>query len=171
MILAVRRPNWNFARNNFLVRINHMEDNIFIHDKANIEGEVVLRQNVSVWAFAAIRGDEGKIIIGGHSNVQEGAVIHGAATIGNNVTIAHGAVVHGAKIGDNVLIGINSVVLDGAEIGDWCIIAAGSVVPPGTKIEEGNMVMGIPAKVVRKLEDKDREYISFACRNYLEKRK
>ena len=148
-----------------------MGKKIFIHKKAAVEGDVVLGNNVSVWAFAAIRGDEGKITIGDNSNVQESAVIHGAAKIGNNVTVAHGAVVHGATIGNNAVIGINSVVLDGAEVGDWCIIAAGSVVPPEKKIEPGCMAMGIPAKVTRALEEKDRDYIVYAYKTYLEKSK
>ena len=152
-----------------LDKIKDMSKKIFIHEKANVEGEVELGENASVWAFASVRGDEGKIVIGSNSNIQESAVVHGKTEIGNNVTIAHGAVVHGAKVGNNVLVGINSTVLDGASIGDWCIIAAGSVVTPDTKIASGGLVMGIPGKVVRPLADKDKDLIKHACENYLGK--
>ena len=141
----------------------------FIHDKANIEGDVELGKNTSVWAFASIRGDEAKIIIGDNSNIQEGVIMHGKTEIGNNVTVGHGAVVHGAKIGSNVLIGMNSTVLDGTEIDDWNIIAAGTVVAPNTKIEKGNVVMGVPGKITRQLNDNDRNRIVGAYQDYLKK--
>ncbi len=85
------------------------------------------------------------------------------------MTIGHGAVIHGAKIGSNVLIGMNSTILDGVEIADWCIIAAGSVLTPKTKIETESLVMGIPGKVTRKLEQKDKDHIVSAYKNYLTK--
>jgi carbonic anhydrase/acetyltransferase-like protein (isoleucine patch superfamily) len=141
----------------------------FIHEKANIEGDVELGENASVWPFASIRGDEGKIIIGDNTNIQDNAVIHGKTAIGKNTTIGHGAIIHQAEIGNNVIIGINATVLDNAKIGDWCIIAAASLVPSGTKINPGSMVIGVPGKITRKLEEKDKKYIVAACRNYLNK--
>ncbi len=140
----------------------------FLHEKSNMEGDVELGDNVSVWAFASIKGDEGKIKIGDNSNVQEGAVLHGAVNIGKNVTIGHNTVVHGANIGDNVLIGIGGIILDGVEIGD-SIVAAGSLVAPNSKIESGSVVMGLPGKVVRVINENDKKYIQFACQNYLDK--
>lgn len=141
----------------------------FIHPKSNIEGDVKLGDNVSVWPFASIRGDEGLISIGDNSNVQDNVTIHGKITIGKNVTIGHGAVVHGAKFGNNVLIGMNSTILDRVEIDDWCIIAAGSLLPPNTKIEKESLVMGMSGKIVRKLVKKDKEFIVASYKNYLEK--
>lgn len=141
----------------------------FIHEKANLESEIELGKRISIWAFASIRGDEGKIIIGDNSSIQESVVIHGNTIIGNNVTVGHGAIIHGAKIGNNVLIGINSTILDGVEIDDWNIIGAGSVVSPNTKIKKGNLVMGIPGKIIRPLNEKDKDLIIKAYQNYLKK--
>lgn len=141
----------------------------FIHPKSNVEGDVQLGDNVSVWAFASIRGDEGQIVIGNNTSVQESVVVHGQITIGENVTIGHGAVVHGAKIGNNVLVGMNSTILQDVEIGDWVIIAAGSVIPPGAVIPSGSMVKGIPGKVTRELNEEDKRYIVEAYQNYLGK--
>lgn len=142
---------------------------IFIHDKSNIEGDVELNDGASVWPFASIRGDEGKITIGENTSVQDNVSIHGKTAIGKNVTIGHGAVIHGATIGNNVVIGMNATVLDGAEIGDWCIVAAGSLIAPKTSIEPGSMVIGLPGKIARKLNEKDKKYIVDACRNYADK--
>ncbi len=141
----------------------------FIHDKSNIEGDVILGDNVSVWPFASIRGDEGLISIGDNTSIQDNVTIHGKVKIDKNVTIGHGAVIHGATIGNNVLIGINSTILDGAEIEDWNIIAAGTLIPPNIKIKSESLVMGTPGKVVRKLEEKDKKYITEAYQNYLNK--
>jgi carbonic anhydrase/acetyltransferase-like protein (isoleucine patch superfamily) len=141
----------------------------YIHKKSNIEGEVDLGDGVSVWPFASIRGDEGLIKIGDNTSIQDSVTVHGKTTIGNNVTVGHNAIIHGAKIGDNVLIGMNSTILDDVEIADWCIIAAGSVIPPHTKIESESLVMGVPGRVVRKLESNDKEFIISSYKNYLEK--
>ena len=141
----------------------------FIHEKSNIEGDVKLGDGVSVWPFASIRGDEGPIKIGNNTSIQDNVTVHGNTVVGNNVTVGHNAVIHRAKIGNNVIIGINSTILDGADIGDWCIIAAGSLISPKTVIESESLVMGVPGKVKRKLEYKDKQYIISAYKNYLNK--
>lgn len=126
----------------------------YVHERAVLIGKVTLEDNTSVWPNAVLRADIAAIKIGRGSNVQDNACIHvdfdKPALIGENVTIGHNAVVHGAKVGDSTLIGMGAVVME-SEIGPNCIIAAGSVLPAGKKIEAGSMVMGVPAKAVRKL--------------------
>jgi len=141
----------------------------FVHEKAVVEGNFELGENVSVWPGAVIRADEGLIKIGANSNVQDNCVIHGETTIGYNVTIGHGAIVHGCKVGDNVLIGMNATVLNGAEIGDNVIIAAGSVVRENQKIPEKSLVAGVPAKVKRELSHDDLELIRKAAMSYVDR--
>ena len=140
----------------------------FVHEKAVVEGSVELGENVSVWAGAVIRGDEGRIRIGKNSNIQDNCVLHGhKLEIGENVTVGHGAIVHGCKIGNNVLVGMGAIILDNAEIGDWCIIAAGSVVREGQKIPANSLVAGVPAKVKRELASLDRERITESWEAYV----
>jgi len=55
------------------------------------------------------------------------------------------------------LIGIGSIVLDGAQIGEGAVVAAGALVPPGAKVEAGTLVVGIPARQVRRVSDGERE--------------
>ena len=141
----------------------------FIHEKSNVEGDVKLGDGVSVWPFASIRGDEGLIKIGDNTNIQDNVTVHGNTSIGNNVTVGHNAVIHGAKVGNNVIVGMNSTILDGVEIGDWCIVAAGCVITPNTKVEPESLIMGLPGKVVRKLEQKDKDLIVSAYQNYSDK--
>lgn len=128
----------------------------FIHKTAVIIGDVTIGDNVSVWPCAVLRGDIASISVGENSNIQENACVHVnygcPAVIGKGVSVGHGAVVHGSKIGDNCLIGMNAVVME-SEIGPNCIIGAGAVVPAGKNIPAGSLVMGVPAKVVRRLEE------------------
>jgi carbonic anhydrase/acetyltransferase-like protein (isoleucine patch superfamily) len=136
-------------------------ENCFIAPNATIVGDVVMKNDCSVWFNAVIRGDVNSIRIGNKVNVQDGAVIHCTyqktkTTIGNNVSIGHNAIVHGCTIEDNVLIGMGAIVMDNAYVSSNCIIAAGAVVPEGTKVEAGSIYAGVPAK---KLKDISPELI------------
>ena len=128
----------------------------YVHKTAVLIGEVTLGENVSVWPCAVLRGDIASVTVGDNSNIQENACIHvnydTPAVIGKGVSVGHGAVVHGSKIGDNCLIGMNAVVME-SEIGPNCVIGAGAVIPAGKNIPAGSLVMGVPAKVVRQLEE------------------
>lgn len=141
----------------------------YVHKTAVLIGEVMLGENVSVWPCAVLRGDIAAISVGDNSNIQENACIHvnyGApCRIGCGVSVGHGAVVHGSQIGDNCLIGMNAVVME-SEIGPNCIIGAGAVVPAGKNIPAGSLVMGVPAKIVRKLEEDEVNAIMRNAREY-----
>ena len=128
----------------------------YVHKTACLLGAVTLEENVSVWPCAVLRADIAPITVGKGSNIQDNACVHVnyncPAVIGAGVTVGHGAIVHGSKIGDNCLIGMNAVVLE-SEIGPNCIIGAGSVVTAGKNIPAGSLVLGVPAKVVRQLDE------------------
>ena len=141
----------------------------YLHKTSVLIGDVTLGENVSVWPCAVLRGDIAAISVGDNSNIQENACIHvnyGApCIIGSGVSVGHGAIVHGSKIGDNCLIGMNAVVME-SEIGPNCIIGAGAVVPAGKNIPAGSLVMGVPAKVLRKLEEHEVNAIMRNAREY-----
>lgn len=141
----------------------------YIHKTAVLVGDVTLAQNVSVWPGAVLRGDIAAIVVGENSNIQDNACVHVnyncPAVIGKGVSVGHGAVVHGSKIGDNCLIGMNAVVME-SEIGPNCIIGAGAVVPAGKNIPAGSLVMGVPAKVVRALEEDEVSGVLANAREY-----
>ena len=124
----------------------------YIHPLAVLIGEIHIGPSSTVWPGAIIRADNGPIIIGARTSIQDGAVIHiggpRGTVIGDYCTIAHRAVVHGAEIGDDCLIGIGAVVMDGAKLGRRCVVGAMALVPPGTEVAEGSVIMGVPGKVV-----------------------
>lgn len=63
-------------------------------------------------------------------------------------------------VGNNVWFGSNVTVLGGVTIGDNSVIAAGSVVT--RNIPANSFAAGVPCKVIRELNEKDKEKYPFA---------
>lgn len=125
---------------------------------ASVIGAVRLDRGASVWFGAVLRGDNELIRVGEGTNIQDGTVCHSdmgfPLTIGAGCTIGHKAILHGCTIGENSLIGMGATVLNGAVIGKNCLIGANALVPEGKVIPDNSLVVGMPAKVVRELDDK-----------------
>lgn len=142
----------------------------FLADTARVMGHVTLGESVSVWYGAAVRGDVASITIGGGSNVQDNATVHCDSgvpnVIGRDVTIGHNAVVHGMSVGDGTLIGMHATVMGRTNIGKGCLIAAGTVVPPGLEVPDGMVVMGVPGRITRQVNEKEREYLAWLPAHY-----
>lgn len=143
----------------------------FIAPGAVVLGDVTLFAESSIWFQAVLRGDTEAIVVGRRTNIQDGAILHAdpglPCTVGEGVTIGHGAIVHGATVEDEVLIGMRAVVMNGARIGRGSLIAVGTVVTEGTEIPPGSVVMGLPGKVVRQVNDDDRARIRHAAEHYV----
>lgn len=144
---------------------------VYIADTARVLGEVNIGENVSVWYGASIRGDVAAVTIGSGTNVQDNAVIHcdfdHPNVIGREVTIGHGAIVHGESVGDGTLIGMGATLLGRTRIGRGCLIAAGAVVTPGTVVPDSQMVVGVPGRVVRRVNDKEQAYLQWLAPHYV----
>lgn len=129
----------------------------YIHPAAMVCGQVTLGAHASVWAGAVLRGDSDRIVVGEQSNVQDGAIVHCdpglPAIIGARVGIGHRAVIHGCTIEDDCLIAIGAIILNGAVIGAGSVIGAGAVVPEGMQVPPGSVVLGVPGRVVRAVDD------------------
>lgn len=142
----------------------------FIADTARVIGDVELAPGVSIWYGVVVRGDVAAIRIGEGSNVQDNAVIHCdfgyPQVIGKDVSIGHGAVCHGESIGDGTLIGMGAKLLGHTRIGSGCIVAAGAVVPPGLVVPDGMLVMGVPGKVLRPVNDEEKKYLQVIPERY-----
>ena len=134
-----------------------IDESAFIHPEATIIGHVIIGKDVYVGAGAVIRGDWGGIILEDGTNVQENCVIHMfpglTITLAKGAHIGHGAIIHGANIGENCLVGMNAVVMDLAEIGAGSIIGALTFVKSKTIIPERSLVVGNPARIIKKVSD------------------
>ena len=75
------------------------EGAVFVAANATVLGDVTLGRGVNIWYGAVLRADEGALILGENSNVQDNAVLHcdpgGQVVLGKNVTVGHSAIVHG----------------------------------------------------------------------------
>jgi carbonic anhydrase/acetyltransferase-like protein (isoleucine patch superfamily) len=143
----------------FKGRSPRAEEGVFIDPSSRIIGDVTLRTGASVWPLAVLRADAEAIVIGTNSAILDKALVeaptgHGVL-IEEDVIISHAAILHGCTIRRGTLVGIGAIVLDGAEVGSDSIIASGSLVPPGTRIPEGSLAMGIPAKVLRPINERE----------------
>ncbi|MGL4358037.1 gamma carbonic anhydrase family protein [Cetobacterium sp.] len=148
-------------------------ENNLIVESSTIIGNVETGKNVSIWFSAVLRADMSKITVGDNSNIQDNTTVHGdtpfPVIIGKNVTIGHNCVIHGCEIGENVIVGMGSILLNGSKIPKNCIVGAGSLVTDKLVAEEGDLIVGSPAKVVKKLSDKNVDYLQYANQVYLDK--
>ena len=156
----------------FLRKTPKLCKGVYIAKTGVVLGDVTLGAHSSVWYGAVLRGDINRIVVGHHSNIQDNAVLHLAdklaCLVGNWVTVGHSAIVHACTVGDEVLVGMGAVILDGAVIGKQSIIGAKALVTQGTKIPPGSLVLGAPAKVVRKLTPKERAGLKWWAEKYVD---
>jgi carbonic anhydrase/acetyltransferase-like protein (isoleucine patch superfamily) len=148
------------------------ESNYWIAPNATVIGNVVLKNNASIWFNVTVRGDNDPIEIGENTNIQDGSVLHTDVgmplIIGKNVTVGHMVMLHGCTIGDNSLIGIGSIILNGAKIGRNCLIGANSLITEGKEIPDNSMVMGAPGKVVRQISEAQIQMLTGSALHYVE---
>ena len=87
----------------------------FVHPEAVIIGDVEIGALSSVWPGAVLRGDDGDILVGERTSIQDGVIVHTwdehPTRIGSGCVIGHLAHLEGCHIGDDVLIGSGAIVL------------------------------------------------------------
>lgn len=152
-------------------RDDQVHPSAFIAEGAVVLGDVTIGEQSSVWFNTVLRGDVAAIRIGARTNIQDAAVLHAdegmPCVLGDDVTVGHGAIVHGCTIEENVMIGMGSVVMNGATVGRDSIIGVGAVVTEGTQIPPRSLVLGLPAKVVREINETDLQRIAHAAEHYV----
>jgi carbonic anhydrase/acetyltransferase-like protein (isoleucine patch superfamily) len=142
-------------------RVPSIGEGSFVFETATVVGDVTLGKDVYVGPGAIIRGDYGKVVIGDRTSVEENVVIHARpgeqTNIANDVTLGHGCVIHNCTIDDFAVIGMGSVVTDYSHVKKWAVVAEGAVVKTRGEVEEEMIVAGIPAKPIKKIDDKFKE--------------
>ena len=150
----------------------------FVHPSATVIGNVTIGRHSSVWPGAVLRGDFGRITIGDYTCVQDNAVVHAGdfirgrkpryypTKIGNYVIVGHQALVHGCTIEDNCVIGGNSIVFNGAIVRRGSMVGLGAAVLRGVEVPEKTVVVGIPARPLRKVTPEEVKNIRIQAENY-----
>lgn len=152
----------------------------FVHPSAVVIGDVVIGEHSSVWPGAVIRGDFGSIRIGRYTCIQDNAVVHAGdlyvdrkpryypAKIGDYVIVGHQALVHGCTIEDECVIGGGSTVFNGAKVRRGSLLGLGAVVLRDAEVPPRTVVVGIPARPLRKLTDEEFKRVRSQAKNYAE---
>ena len=153
-------------------------EGVYLHETAQVIGDVRIGRDSSVWCNTVLRGDVNRIVIGECSNVQDFAMGHvshknaakpdgSPLVIGNHVTIGHSVILHGCEIGDECLIGMGSIIMDDAIVQKHVMVGAGSLVSPGKVLESGYLYVGRPVKRVRKLTEEEVTYLKYSAEHYV----
>ena len=111
----------------------------------------VLQDGVEVGAFVEVS----------RSQIESGTIIRhlaylGNATVGRDVNVGAGAITanfdgfrkNDTMIGDRVRIGAGAVMVAPVSIGQDAVIGAGAVIPRGKHVDEGDTVVGVPARSI-----------------------
>lgn len=149
-----------------------VDDDAFVAPNAVLVGDVEIGVESSIWFGCTLRGDVNRIRIGKRTNIQDHSMIHVSSfghptLIGDDVTVGHMALLHACTIEDGGFVGMKACVMDGAVVESGAMVAAGALVPPGKRVLAGQLWAGSPAKFMRELGDKDREYMKWSAEHYV----
>jgi carbonic anhydrase/acetyltransferase-like protein (isoleucine patch superfamily) len=139
---------------------------------AVVLGDVSLGKHSSVWYNSVIRGDMAPIAIGDETNIQDLSMVHVdegvPCTIGKRVGVGHRVILHGCTVEDECLIGMGAILLNNVIVGKGSVIGAGAVIPEGMRVPPGFLVMGVPGRVVREVDEELAARISGTWTHYVE---
>jgi carbonic anhydrase/acetyltransferase-like protein (isoleucine patch superfamily) len=142
----------------------------YVSETALLIGDVRIGNRCYIGHGIILRGDYGTIEIGDGVTVEEGVVIHAppgeCCSIGKGVVIGHGAIVHAKSVGENAGIGIGAILSVRSEIGQETVVAEGAVVKQGQRVPGAIIVAGNPAKKVRDVSQKDRDFWDYTRKLY-----
>ena len=148
-----------------------IDPSAFIAAGAVVLGDVHIGRDASVWYNAVVRGDTERIEVGEGTNIQDLSMVHAdpgvPCVVGRRVTVGHRAILHGCFVEDDCLIGMGAILLNGVGVGTGSVVGAGAVVSEGTEVPPGSLVLGVPGKVIRPVDEAMWVRIDHAWRHYV----
>ena len=129
-----------------------------ISKKANIEGKVILSDNVKVFENAVIRGP---VYIGANSIIGNNALVRDYSHIGSNSVIGYSTEVKHSYIGDNCWF--HSNYIGDSIVDDDCSLGAGTVLA-NFRLDEGNIQIEVGDSLVDTDYDKLGAIVGRGCR-------
>jgi carbonic anhydrase/acetyltransferase-like protein (isoleucine patch superfamily) len=139
---------------------------------ALVMGDVRVGRDASLWYQTVARGDTEAIRVGDETNIQDLCMLHAdpgfPCLIGNRVTVGHRSVLHGCAVDDGCTIGMGAVLLNGVKVGAGSVVGAGALLLEGTEVPPGSLVVGLPGKVVRQVDESTRARLDPIWRKYVE---
>lgn len=123
----------------------------YVHPDAIVIGSVTIGAESSIWPGAVLRGDDGAIVIGARTSIQDGTVVHTTpfdhTTVGDDCVIGHIVHLEGCIIEDRAQVSSGSIVLHKAVVETGAIVAANAVVLNGMRVPAGALAVGAPATI------------------------
>lgn len=136
---------------------------IRVAPSAVLLGEIHVGEHSRIAAGAVLRSEKNNLSIGYKSMVLEKSVVIGTpiapVTIGSKTVLGHKTIVIGSAIGNLCEIGNGSIILPHSTIGKWSILGEGTMVPEKMDIPACSVVVGKPARIIRRLSKKDKAMI------------
>ena len=132
-------------------QVPRIDPSAYVHPDAVVIGDVTIGAESSIWPNAVLRGDDGGIVVGDRTSIQDGTVVHttleSPTRVGSDCVVGHIAHLEGCTIEDGALVGSGSVVLHRAVVRTGAIVGANAVVPNDMEVPSGAMALGIPATI------------------------
>jgi carbonic anhydrase/acetyltransferase-like protein (isoleucine patch superfamily) len=149
-----------------------IDSTVFIARGTIVLGNVHLGKDVSLWYNTVVRGDTERIEIGDATNIQDLSMVHAdpgfPCLVGPRVTVGHRVILHGCIVEEECMIGMGAILLNGVRVGKGSVVGAGAVLVEGMEVPPGSMVLGVPGRVVRAVDDALRGRIDHAWRHYVD---
>ena len=137
-----------YALGDFVPKIH---ETAFVHPEAVIIGNVEIGAESTIWPGAVLRGDDGKIIIGARTSIQDNSVIHTTPTdptiVGDDCVIGHIVHLECCIIENGAQVSSGAVVLHRVRVGSGAIVAANAVVLNDQIVPPGALAVGAPALI------------------------
>ena len=144
----------------------------WVHETAQIIGDVEIGEGCFIGAGAVLRGDFGPIRVGDRSSVQENCVMHcrpgERCVVGSDATVGHGAVLHGCTVKDRAVVGMHATMSDYSVVGEDSIVGEGSVVRSKQEIPPVSLAVGVPAEVKGPLKENQIAFKNLGAKAYNE---
>lgn len=136
-----------------------------IADSACIRGSMDFGKEVYIAQGTVVRGEEGaeSLCLGNQTWALENSVLVGSkempTIVGSKTVFGHGCMVLNSTIGDLCEVGNGTIFMPGSKVGNSCIFGEGTLVTAGMEIPENSVVVGRPARVIRRLTAEDENRI------------
>ena len=128
-----------------------IDDTAFVHPDAVIIGSVTIGAGASIWPCAVLRGDDGEIVVGARSSVQDGSVLHttpeSPTVVGDDCLVGHIVHLEGSTLAAGSMVANGAIVLHRVVVGTGAIVAANAVVLDDTDVPPGSLAVGAPATI------------------------
>lgn len=132
-------------------QIPQIDPTAYVHPDAIVIGSVKIGAQSSIWPGAVLRGDDGEIVIGERTSIQDGTVVHTTpfdhTTVGDDCVIGHIVHLEGCIIENKAQVSSGAVVLHRVVVESGAIVAANAVVLNGMRVPAGALAVGAPAVI------------------------